>query len=91
MPSANTTTRDAHRRTIARGKPPCGICGEEIDYRLRYPHLDSYVVDHIVPTTKGGADTLDNKQAAHSRCNRAKSDKLETIGAARIFVTSRTW
>lgn len=88
----NTTTRDRHRRTIARDHPPCGICGHPIDYDL--PHTDprSYVVDHIVPRAKDGPDTLDNKQAAHRDCNRAKSDKLpgDHVGA-RIYETARTW
>lgn len=88
----HTTTRDAHRRTIARNKPPCGICGGDIDYTLRYPHPDCYVVDHIHPRAKGGPDAIDNKQAAHNRCNRLKSDT--TAGdrtAPRTFVTTRTW
>lgn len=73
----NTTIRDQHRRAIRRTKPPCGICEGEIDYNL--PHTDpmSFVVDHIVPIAKGGADVLENKQAAHRSCNRTKSDKQE--------------
>ena len=92
-PPRNTTLRDAHRRTIARSKPPCGICGDEIDYRLRYPHLESFVVDHIHPRSKGGSDDLENKQAAHSRCNRAKSDKLAGQEPRELaaFVTARQW
>lgn len=72
----NTATRDRHRAAIRRTRPPCGICGREIDYSL--PHLEplSFVVDHIVPVDRGGPDELDNKQAAHRSCNRAKSNKL---------------
>lgn len=89
----NTSLRDAHRRTIAKGKPPCGICGEDIDYTLTYPEAGCYVVDHVYPRAKGGTDTLDNKQPAHNRCNRAKSDKLgaAAIIVARTFVTTREW
>ena len=63
----NTTVRDRDRRAIARTKPPCGICEQEIDYSL--PHLDpmSFGVDHVVPIAKGGLDELANKQAAHRR------------------------
>jgi 5-methylcytosine-specific restriction endonuclease McrA len=68
----NTTVRDKHRTQIARTQPPCGICGQAIDYGLPYLHPRSYVVDHIVPLTNGGPDTLGNKQAAHRDCNRAK-------------------
>lgn len=89
----NTTTRDRHRAQIRRAKPPCGICGADIDYGL--PHLDpgAFVVDHIVPLAKGGADTLENKQAAHRLCNRVKSDKTDESGLVtiRVFVTDRCW
>jgi len=91
MPPRNTTTRDQHRAAIRRTRPPCALCGEDIDYTLRYPHLDSFVVDHIQPLNHGGTDTLDNKQAAHNRCNRAKSDKTTHDTAPRTFVTTRTW
>lgn len=90
----NTSLRDAHRRTIARGKPPCGICGGDIDYALNYPDPDCYVVDHVHPRAKGGPDELANKQAAHNRCNRAKSDKVAGAAvksSARMFVTARQW
>lgn len=85
----NTTVRDRDRKTIARTKPPCGICGQDIDYTL--PHLDpkSYVVDHVTPLNKGGTDTLDNKQAAHRDCNRTKSDTV--ADGSRVYVTWRTW
>lgn len=89
----NTTTRDRHRRTIARTKPPCGICGEPIDYALHYLDPMAYTVDHIHPVAKGGSDELDNKQAAHRKCNRDKSDHVEFEAEPefRTFVTSRTW
>ena len=89
----NTTTRDKHRRIIARDQPPCGICSTPIDYTLPHHHPRSYVVDHITPRDKGGPDTLDNKQAAHRDCNRDKSDKLpyQSDVAAVTFVTERQW
>lgn len=91
MTARSTTQRDRDRRLIARTKPPCGICGEPIDYTLT--HLDplSFVVDHVVPIAKGGEDDIGNKQAAHRTCNRTKSDKtLEELGP-RTFVTHRAW
>jgi 5-methylcytosine-specific restriction endonuclease McrA len=99
MPTRNTTIRDRHRRTIAKDKPPCGICSEPIDYAL--PHTDprSFVVDHVIPVTRGGIDELFNpdgtiqKQAAHKDCNRDKSDQIpEGMEAPpRTFVTTLTW
>lgn len=72
MVARSTATRDRHRSVIKRGHPPCALCGKPIDYTL--PHLDpmSFVVDHIVPLARGGADELSNKQASHRACNRAK-------------------
>jgi 5-methylcytosine-specific restriction endonuclease McrA len=84
----NTAQRDRDRKAIARTKPPCGICEGDIDYTLG--HLDpmAYVVDHIVPWSKGGADDLTNKQAAHRSCNEHKAARHE---AHRTFVTDRIW
>lgn len=90
-PTRNTTVRDQHRRAIARTKPPCGICGVEIDYTLRYPDPMAYVVDHIIPVNHGGSDDLSNKQAAHNACNRLKWDRVEGDATPVTFVTSRAW
>ena len=95
----NTATRDRHRSVIARGKPPCALCGEPIDYTLKYPHPKSFVVDHIIPLGKSPTperiaelDVLSNKQAACADCNRLKWDKVEgDQPAARTFVTARSW
>lgn len=86
MAGRNTTRRDRHRATIAATKPPCAICGSPIDYTLRWPDPDCYVVDHIVPIDKGGPDAISNKQPAHHKCNREKSNKL----ASSILRTSGT-
>lgn len=94
MPARNTTTRDRHRNAIKRTKPPCHLCGGEIDYTL--PHLDpgEFVIDHIVPLALGGSDTLDNLAASHRHCNAVKAAKLDdppVIHPPRLFVTARAW
>lgn len=87
----NTTVRDRDRAAIRRTKPPCHICGLEIDYAL--PHLDpmAFEVDHVIPLARGGADTLENKAASHRKCNRDKWHKMPGDDAPRTFVTARTW
>ena len=87
----NTTIRDRHRKQIARGRPPCSICGAEIDYTLRYPDPMCYVVDHVIPWAKGGSDTLDNKAAAHSACNRLKWDTVAGDDNPVTYITARNW
>ncbi|MEL7030841.1 MAG: HNH endonuclease signature motif containing protein [Pseudomonadota bacterium] len=32
--------------------------------------------DHIIPRSKGGADTPENLQLAHARCNKIKGRRL---------------
>jgi 5-methylcytosine-specific restriction endonuclease McrA len=60
-----------------------------IDYSVRSPDLMSYEVDHIIALDNGGPDILENKQASHRTCNRAKWNKNTT--GPRGFVTWRTW
>lgn len=89
-----TATRDRHRRSIRAGEPPCHLCGKPIDYSLPYLHPGEFVVDHVIPLNKGGADVIENKAAAHRSCNRAKSDRLDattTTPPTTSLATSRRW
>ena len=75
MVKRSTTIRDQHRRRFLASKPPCGICGEPIDYSLPSSDPKSFVVDHIVSLARGGEDVPSNTQAACRDCNRAKGAK----------------
>lgn len=72
----HTTRRNRHRKIIARGRPPCHLCGGEIDYDAE-DHLapNAFVIDHLVPLSRGGADTLDNLAPAHRGCNLSRYNK----------------
>lgn len=77
---ANGARRDSIRARWRAIGDPCHICGHPIDYSLgmiadpltgkRRPHPMSFVVDEIVPVSKGG-DPLDfaNTRPAHWICN----------------------
>lgn len=54
----------------------CYICSEQIDVLLEWPHPKSYSIDHIVPLSKGGDNTLDNVASTHLRCNLSKFTKI---------------
>lgn len=90
-----TSTRDLHRRIIRRRGDACALCHNPIDYTLPHLHPMEFVVDHIIPWSKGGPDTLENKQAAHRTCNRQKSDRIGDIPPPRPTVkpitTERSW
>lgn len=68
---------ERNRVKILRTASVCGICGQLLRPDLKYPDPLSTVIDHIIPVAKGGhPSSMENLQAAHSMCNRAKSDKL---------------
>ena len=59
----------------------CGICrgiimkcaheSNEEQRNSRY----AWNIDHIIPISKGGNNSIDNLQAVHIRCNRNKGNK----------------
>ena len=53
---------------------PCHICGQPIDPTLKAPDPWSFVVDEIIPVSRGG-DPLSwtNTAPAHRWCNQVKS------------------
>lgn len=54
----------------------CGLCGGMVDLRIEWPHPESATVDHIIPLSRGGDDTLGNVQLAHAGCNLSKHNRI---------------
>lgn len=79
-PDHNGTQRaqfDSNKKKIYATQRLCGICGNPVDFSLKFPHPLSPCIDHIIPVSKGGHPSeLSNLQLAHMCCNRQKSDKL---------------
>lgn len=61
----------------------CGICGEKVDKRLKWPAPRSASLDHIVPISAGGTHVRSNVQCAHLGCNSRKRDGAG--GQLRLF------
>jgi 5-methylcytosine-specific restriction endonuclease McrA len=72
----NTKQRDHDRAVIRRTRAACHICDKAIDYSLPHAEPKSFVVDHVIPLAKGGADTLNYKAAAHRDFNSTKCARL---------------
>lgn len=53
----------------------CGLCGEVVDLSVKWPATGAATVDHILPLSRGGDDTLSNVQLAHALCNLRKSNR----------------
>lgn len=68
---------EKNKKRILKTQNICGICGQPVDMKLKYPNPLSPVIDHIIPINKGGHPSdITNLQLAHWTCNRDKSDKL---------------
>jgi len=62
----------------ARDRGRCQLCGKECSPLVGSHWTDPHAAtrDHVVPISKGGADTLGNCQLAHRSCNSAKGTKV---------------
>ena len=47
----------------------CHLCGYAVNLDLRWPDRQCASIDHVVPVSKGGVDTLANVRLAHWHCN----------------------
>jgi hypothetical protein len=57
--------------------PSCSFRSRVIPRDARYGDPRYRTADHIVPLSLGGDDTAVNKRAAHSRCNTARSNRMD--------------
>jgi 5-methylcytosine-specific restriction endonuclease McrA len=65
---------------IAKYGNTCHLCGEAIDLSApRQTGLEGWDrglhIDHVVPLSKGGKDTLENVRPSHGWCNLSKNNK----------------
>ena len=79
-PEAHKVTRYTMLEVIAVYGDYCYLCEEQIDTQApRRVGLEGWErgfhIDHVIPKTKGGADTLDNIRPTHARCNMEKWTK----------------
>lgn len=76
MVKRNSAQRDRLRARLRATGAACHICGKAIDYTLKSPDPMSFELDHVIPLSKGGTDTLGNAAASHRTCNSTKRARL---------------
>lgn len=54
----------------------CYLCGRPIDPQSTEPS-QRLSVDHVMPLSKGGADSIENMRPAHAGCNSGKGDRVK--------------
>ena len=70
--SANRYITEATQNQVRqRAKLLCEYCHASEQWQYV-----SFTVDHVIPLTKGGANSIDNLALACFHCNRQKSDKI---------------
>lgn len=78
----HTTRRDRYRRKIAQGRPPCHLCGQDIDYAASHLEPLAFTIHHVIPLNRGGPDEMFLPDgtlqivAAHRKCNRDQGDRM---------------
>ena len=55
----------------------CHLCEGLVDMSLPRTNGLGATVDHLIPISKGGLDTLDNVKLAHWSCNRKKGNRVD--------------
>jgi 5-methylcytosine-specific restriction endonuclease McrA len=59
----------------------CWLCGEPIDYRLKFPHPRSWSLDHAIPISENPALMLNssNFRSSHLDCNNHRQSDAPRI------------
>lgn len=68
--------RISHEQVVREYGSDCHICNEPIDLTLPRTSKLGLTVDHLIPLSRGGTDTMPNLRPAHWGCNIKKSNKL---------------
>lgn len=80
--SFETARTDLFQTLWAAQDGNCALCSKPmLRNRFEAPHARIWAkqratFDHILPRSKGGAETLDNLQLAHARCNKVKGNRV---------------
>jgi 5-methylcytosine-specific restriction endonuclease McrA len=67
------------RDDCRRGRLPCSICGQPIDYSLPFPHKWAWELHHVKPSSEYPHLHYErtNWASSHSRCNKSQSNKAK--------------
>jgi len=73
LPRTSAKRKDVAELLHWAGDGLCQICFTPIDLALTPHHPAAMQIDHLIPTSQGGADTVGNIRLTHARCNNEKN------------------
>jgi 5-methylcytosine-specific restriction endonuclease McrA len=84
------TARDHYRNHAQSQHEQCWLCGEPINYQLKFPHPRSWSLDHLIPITDNPRLILEpnNFRSAHLDCNRHRGSEAPP---SELGVPSERW
>lgn len=59
----------------ARDGDLCWLCARHIDFRATPNSANAWSVEHLLPKSRGGPDTMENAVLCHPPCNRILKDR----------------
>jgi hypothetical protein len=71
MPMTSAQRKALRATLMERAGGICPLCSQPLD-------VESLQIDHIIPTSAGGGDNIENLQPTHRRCNNRKSNRALT-------------
>jgi 5-methylcytosine-specific restriction endonuclease McrA len=84
------TRARAHRNPDGSLGEHCWLCGNPIDYRLKFPHPKSWSLDHLIPLDDNPRLLLDSRnfRSSHLDCNRHRGSNEPPLD---LGVPSEIW
>lgn len=73
---------ERNKKIILATQKICILCGKPVDFTKKAPDFFSPSIDHFVPFSRGGDNSLDNLYLAHLGCNIAKGNKTVSKDSA---------
>jgi len=67
--------RKYSNQVVGRYGTVCWLCGKPIDMLAPRRSPLGLSIDHVIPRSKGGSDSIDNLRPSHFRCNVSRQDK----------------
>lgn len=85
----NKTEYERNRKQVLREEADCWLCGEPVDFTIKWPEPMSKTIDHVIAYASGGTHERSNLRLAHNICNQRRGNKDADL--VKVTKHSREW